>query len=241
MPVGRPARLTARRRRFLELAAIVTAAVAVVAIAVAIGHAGPHKASSLGSDAAAVRTRLAGVPQRGTVLGRPNAPLTVVEFADLECPFCAQFDRNALPGVIDHYVRTGRVRLELRLLSFIGPDSATAARVANAAAAQGGMWGFSDLFFHNQGQEGTHYANSAFLHRIASATPGLNAGAALAGRDSPAVTRALALAANDAQRYGVSSVPSFVLLRHGRPPQRLALSSLTSGGFASALNSALQA
>jgi protein-disulfide isomerase len=232
--------LTARRRRPLELAAIAVAALAVVAVAVALGHAGPHSARPLRTDAAAVRRELAGIPQRGVSLGRASAPLTVVEFADLQCPFCAEFDRDALPGVVDRYVRTGRVRLELRLLTFIGPDSERAARVANAAARQGGLWTFSDLFFHHQGEEGSGYATDAFLRRIASAT-GLDTGAALAGRDSPEVTRALALARSDARRLGVTSTPSFVLLRHGRPPRQLELSALTATGFSSALAAALRA
>jgi protein-disulfide isomerase len=62
--------------------------------------------------------------------------VTLVEFADLQCPFCAQYARDALPRLIDRYVRPGRIRMQLRLLSFIGPDSECAARVAAASPSK---------------------------------------------------------------------------------------------------------
>jgi protein-disulfide isomerase len=224
----------------LRLAGIATAAVVVVAVAVAVGHAGPAKTQPLQSDAAAVRGDLAGVPQTGLSLGRADAPLTVVEFADLQCPFCRQFDREALPGVIDRYVRTGRVRLELRLLPFLGPDSGRAARVAYAAAPQGRAWSFADLFFRRQKQENTGYVTDAFLKQIADATPGLDARTALAGSGAKAVTRAAAQATRQARRLGVSSVPTLVLMRPGQAPEQLGLAALTTDGFSSALAAALR-
>jgi protein-disulfide isomerase len=65
-----------------------------------------------------------------------SAPATLTEFADLHCPFCADYARDVLPAVVDRYVRTGRLRLELQLLAFLGDDSLRGGRMAAAAARQ---------------------------------------------------------------------------------------------------------
>ncbi len=182
---------------------------------------------------------MAGIPQDGVSLGSPRAPVTLVEFADLQCPFCARYARDALPRVIDRYVRPGRVRLQLRLLSFIGPDSERAARVADAAALQDRLWAFSDLFFRNQGEENSGYVTEDFLRGLARATLGLRPQPALAERDSTRVDRLLARASQEALELDVESTPSFYLLRRDRPPQRLDVSALTAEAFSRALDRAL--
>ena len=120
-------------------------------------------------------SEFAGIPEQGTFLGDPKAPATLVEFADLQCPFCAQFARDALPGLLSEWVRPGRLRLDLRLVSIIGPDSRVAARMAGAAALQDRLWPFAELFFLNQGTENSGYVTTPFLSAIATATPGLDA------------------------------------------------------------------
>ena len=51
----------------------------------------------------------------------------MVEFADLQCPFCAEYTKNVVPTIVNRYVRPGKLRIEFRPLTFIGPDSAKAA------------------------------------------------------------------------------------------------------------------
>ena len=79
---------------------------------------------------------LRGIPQQGTALGSPDAPVTLVEYADLQCPYCAQWARDAFPELVRDYVRTGRVRIVFRGLAFLGPDSDAALRAALAAGQQ---------------------------------------------------------------------------------------------------------
>src|SRR5205823_5256779 len=100
----------------------------------------------------------AGIPQPGPALGSPHAPYTLVEFVDLQCPFSARFDREVLPAVIRRFVRTGLLRLELRTVAFLGPDSAPLAAATTAAGMQDHMWQFADRVFRDQGRENSGYA-----------------------------------------------------------------------------------
>jgi protein-disulfide isomerase len=222
---------------------VVTAAVVVVAALVVVSQLGSTSSSSesrgLSTESRAAQGELRGISQDDISLGSRRAPATLVEFADLQCPFCAQYNREALPGLLNRYVRPGRLRMELRLLSFIGPDSMRAARLAGAAALQDRLWSFSDLFYRNQGVENSGYVTGRFLERLARATPGLDAERAFAERGSPPVTSLLSRAREEAGRLGVTSTPSFFLVTPGRPPQRLEVSALTTGALSNAIDRAL--
>jgi protein-disulfide isomerase len=212
-------------------------AVLVVATVLAIIRPGSGSGSS--GSLRTVSSEFAGMTEHGTFLGDPNAPATLVEFADLQCPFCAQFARDALPGLLSEWVRPGRLRFDLRLVSIIGPDSVRAARMAGAAALQNRLWPLAELFFLNQSTENSGYVTSAFLRAIAAATPGLDAGKALGARNSASVTAELTRAEDSARKLGVASTPSFFLLRPGRPPVAVHPSALTAPAVSSALEAAL--
>ena len=78
---------------------------------------------------------------------------------------------NVLPALIERHVKTGRLRLELRLLRFVGPDSHTdrAARGAEAAAQDDRLWSFVDAFYRSQGAENSGYVTDDFLGDVARA------------------------------------------------------------------------
>src|SRR6266540_5431567 len=202
------------------------AGLAVVAVLVAVVMASPGKNDSqkAGSPAAAV-SALKGIPQSGVTLGSPDAPVTMVEFADLQCPFCAEYSRDVLPTLIDRYVRTGKVQLQLRLLRFLGPDSDRLARVAVAAAAQDRMWQFVELAYRRQGRENSGYATDAFINSLA-ADAGLHKADAGA-----AAEQQVRDAEQSARTLGIDSTPSFLIGRTGGPLKRFQPSDLTPGAF----------
>ena len=78
----------------------------------------------------------AGIEQHGAALGSPKAPVTLVEYADLQCPYCAQWARDALPTLVEDYVKTGKLRIVFSGMAFIGADSDKALRTAIAAGEQ---------------------------------------------------------------------------------------------------------
>ena len=162
----------------------------------------PDRAPATPAAAAASAARLDGIEQRGIALGSSSAPVTVIEFADLQCPFCADFDREGLPGIIDRYVRTGKVRIELRLLAFLVEVSVTGARAAASAAARNRLWQFADRFVVLQGAENSGYVTDDFLRRIDPAAVGV---------DAAAGDRAVSAAQAEAARYAIRATPSFVV------------------------------
>jgi protein-disulfide isomerase len=204
------------------LGAAVAAAAVIVVAAVLISAGGAD------DDDGSTRppARVERIAQNGVSLGDPNAPATLIEFADLQCPFCAEYANNELPRVIDSYVRDGRLRLELRLLAFLGPDSERARQVAHAAALQDRMWGFTERFFRNQGPENSGYATDGFLQRLARQTPGLDVdqlSSDFGSREAEALTRQ---AERLARRLGVEGTPAFYLVRDGGEPEPIEIDAL---------------
>mgnify|MGYP001596113076 FL=1 len=83
--------------------------------------------------------------------GNPDAPVTIVEFSDFECPFCAAFYQNTLPQIEENYIKTGKVKLVFR--DFPLPFHANAQKAAEAAECageQGKFWEMHNMIFDNQ-------------------------------------------------------------------------------------------
>lgn len=189
----------------IRLGLLAVLAVGIVLLVVSL--AGPEeKDTGSGSDGSrSSESALRGIPQAGVALGSPDAPVTMVEFADLQCPFCAEYHQNVFPELLDRYVRTGKLRLELRLLRFLGPDSDRLARVAAAASAQDRMWQFVGLAYQRQGAENSGYATDDFINTLA-ADAGLDS--ADAGASAERLIKRGEQAAHAAK---IESTPSFLI------------------------------
>ena len=127
---------------------------------------------------------LAGIPQHGTVLGKPSAPVTMTEWIDLQCPYCQQFETQALPVLIRKYVRTGKLKIDARLIGFLGPDSHRGRLAALAAGKQNKLFNLAELLYYNQGPENTGWLNDDLLASAAASIPGLDAERMLSERNS---------------------------------------------------------
>lgn len=231
-------------RRLLagSIAAAVVAAGAIAA-ALTLTSSGGAKQASPGSGltgVTAVERMLAGVPQQGTALGSPDAPVTLVEFADLQCPYCARWADDALPTLVDKYVRTGKVRMVFNGMHFLGADSTTALRTALAAGSQNRFWNVLELLFRNQGTENAGWVTEDLLRSVGSAVPGLDVQKMLDARSSAAVDNLLAQAASLADQAGVNATPSFAVGKTGGPLQLVQLQSLTAAALEPSLDAALR-
>lgn len=205
----------ARKKRLSVLAGVVAVAAVIVAVVIGLTSSGGDNTPAPDSSAVAgvqdTSALLSGIPQSGRTLGNPKAPVTMIEFADLQCPICKQYSAQTLPQVIQDFVRDGKVKIELQLLTFLGPDSVRGAAIANAAARQDHMWDFVELFYANQGEEQSGYATDDFLRKIASAAPGLNASKAFGLRADASIVNANGAANTLASRYGVTGTPTLVV------------------------------
>jgi protein-disulfide isomerase len=213
-----------RRLKMLGAALGVAAIVVIVAIVVSSGgeatkRGGEQTGPVVGSNV--VNQRFAGIPQDGLTLGNADAPVTLVEFADLQCPFCKEANDNSLPALVDRYVRPGRLRIEFRNFPILGPDSEKAARALAGAADQGKAWQFLDLWYLNQGEENSGYVTDEFIGRIARGIPGLNAQQVIDASNDEANDETIVAARRDADQFGIDSTPSYLIGRTGGQPQIL--------------------
>ncbi len=110
----------------------------------------PHAlASEAASEAEALLKALERGP--GPSKGSPDAPVTIVEFADFQCTYCRQFWRETLPRIEKNYIWPGKVRLVYRHLALLGPPSVQAAIASECAQAQGKFWPYHDRLFSSAG------------------------------------------------------------------------------------------
>jgi len=235
-----------RNRRLWQLGAVLAGAAAVVIIAIVISSSGGSgnstKPPAKGSPASGVATTealFAGIPQTGNTLGSPKAPVTLQEFADLQCPVCQAYTLDSMPTLIQNYVRPGKVRMVFHQLPILGPDSVRAAQVAAGAAQQNRLWNFADLFYRNQGEENTGYVTPAFLAKI---TAGASVNGAEALAQPPAAAARAQLAADQvlSNRFAFNATPSFLVGKTGATGSPLTQVDVTDPTtFASAINAQL--
>jgi protein-disulfide isomerase len=206
-----------RKKRLYTLLGLLGAAVVIVVVAVAVSSGGGNDkskpaASSGGAVAGVADTNklIGGIPQSGITLGRKTAPVQIVEFADPQCPFCKEFTLNELPTVIQKYVRTGQAKIDLRYLTFIGPDSLPAAQALLGAGQQAKLWQASDLFYRNQGEENSGYVTDDFLNGILKGA-GADPAKAIAAGGTSAVSEQLGEVKTLATRYAVNSTPTVLV------------------------------
>lgn len=147
---------------------LIIALVALLALAVAgCGDDGDDGADQ--AEIVAEKTELlAGIPQDGAVLGEPDAPVTITEYLDLQCPFCQRASEELLPDLISEFIAPGTASIEGRAITQIGPASGDGALGAYAAGEQDKMWEFLEVVFANQGEEGSGWLDRELMEGVAA-------------------------------------------------------------------------
>jgi protein-disulfide isomerase len=218
-------------------AALVVAALVIISLLGNTKSAAPASSTLLGiADSSSLFT---GIPQHGNVVGSPKAPVTLVEYADLQCPYCGEFSRNALPTLVQQYVRSGKVKLEFRGLAFVGQESDVALRAALAAGAQNRLWIFIHLVYENQGTENTGWVTDSFIRSVANGVGGVDVSRLLTDSQSAAVTGKIDAAQQLATNDGVNSTPTFFVGRTGGALTKLDVASLDPAAFRPTLDGLL--
>jgi protein-disulfide isomerase len=225
-----------RKDRLMRLAGVglVGVIVVIAAIVISAGNKAPApvKPGSTASNAitAQVSTLLKGIPESGTTLGSPTAPVTINFYGDLECSACDYFavptNRQTSAGIagsgvedqlINTYVRTGEVRLIYRSMDTATGGSATSGVfptqqvAAEAAGLQQKAWYYIELFYLEQGPEGSGYVTESYLDGLAKQVPGLNYNQWVSDRNDPNLKTQVSTDAAAVSRLNLTYTPSLVV------------------------------
>jgi protein-disulfide isomerase len=202
-----------RRDRALKLAsAIAFLALAAIAVLIVLSQS-----QSSGGDAGNIAGKadvdglLHGIPQERLVLGKPGATVTLVEFGDLQCPFCKHYSEEVIPPVIEGAVRRGEAKLDFRNYTIIGPESIPAGAAAIAAGKQSRGWNFVEIFYRNQGEEDSGYVTDKFLTAVARAAGVPDISQWNRNRKSKAVLAGVEETTAEAKQLGFTGTPSFAI------------------------------
>jgi protein-disulfide isomerase len=176
----------------------------------------------------------AGDPLAGRSKGRPDAPVTVYEMADFQCPACRLFAVTILPTLEKEYVETGKVRwvfIHMPLTS-IHANAMAAAEVSVCAERQGRFWQTHDLLYQQQDDWAKLSEPRPALVRLAQRA-GVDRAKLLACLDSGTARTEVEQDAERAARTGARATPSFYIeggLLEGAPytpdPMRRLLDSI---------------
>lgn len=230
---------TARRQKLIKAgSAAAFLALAAVAVLIVVSQSQTSGGDSNNIQRASeVNRELAGIPQNGMVLGKPSAKVTVLEFADLQCPVCKGYSEEVLPQIVENQVRGGEAKIEFRNYTIIGPESTPAGAAAIAAGEQGRGWNFVETFYRNQGSEDSGYVTEQFLTAIAKAAGVPDIAKWNTDRKSARILAQVARSTNQAEGLGFTGTPSFAV----EGPGTSGLKPLGTPGSAGALESAIAA
>jgi protein-disulfide isomerase len=149
-------------------------------------------------------------PAEGRMKGSATAPVTMVEYADLQCPNCARFALTTEPELEQKYVATGMLKIEARQFAFLGRESVRAAEANECAGEQGKFWEYRDALYAAQRGENRGAFSDRNLRAIADRT-GLDGGALAACLDSGRYSERVRSEREIARASGVSATPTFFI------------------------------
>jgi protein-disulfide isomerase len=208
-----------RDRRLRMVGGVVLAALAIAAVLIVISSGSGSSTSTKANPKITqqVDALLNGIPQNGSVLGNPNAPVTMTYYGDLECPTCQAFtlgiDNGGLPELIKNEVRDGKVKIDYRSFETATRDPSVFKNqqvAALAAGRQKKFWNYAETFYHRQGVEGSSYVTESFLQSIAKQVTGLSLPAWESARNDQALTAQVVADVAAGNAKGVNGTPTLI-------------------------------
>lgn len=170
----------------------------------------PAQAPSQPSAPAIIQVSLDDDPFKGN----PNAPVTVIEFSDFQCPFCSRFYTQTLPALQENYIDTGKIKLVYRDLPLdnLHPNARPAHIAAECADEQGKFWEYHDTLFENQGEWNrlSSVDLSSQLNQYATSM-GLNSASFDSCLSSKSMADEVQADYLQASQYGATGTPTFFI------------------------------
>ena len=206
-----------QRRQLLGLLGLAAAfAVGVAAVLIILSLTGDDDSGGSNTAITAPSTTLnPSIPRDGRALGDPNAPVTVIEYGDYQCPFCANFGMRGLPQLADNYIASGQVRFEFRDRFVIDRDedgeSHRAAEAAMCAQDQGLFWDYHKVLYNNLTGENVGSFTPARLKELATLVPDMDRDAFNSCVDDRRHQEAVQAMDAESQGAGINSTPTFVV------------------------------
>ena len=148
------------------------------------------------------------------IRGDQDAPITIVEFSDFQCPYCARFQIQTLPLILEQYVDTGKVKFVFRDFPIQNshPNAMPAAVASECAHEQDKYWQYHDALFENQGVWNKVENTSAITIFKEFATKlDLNQDQFDSCLDSGKYIEEISNDLKDGKSYGVTGTPGFFI------------------------------
>jgi protein-disulfide isomerase len=215
-----------KRDLFLPISILVAAVMVGGAIVFATlykgGGAQVPTAANPGNVVAATSTTVSAAQAmtlgpRDAILGTANAPVTLIEYGDYQCPFCTQFFSQTESQIIKNYINTGKVRMVFRDYAFLGPESTAAANAAQCAEDQNRLWAYHDALYTAKigdeakgGNEDDGFYNTAEFLKLASQA-GLNIPTFTSCINNSTDASIVAQEKAGGSAAGINSTPSFII------------------------------
>tara|TARA_B100001540_G_scaffold257339_1_gene235052 strand:+ start:137 stop:781 length:645 start_codon:yes stop_codon:yes gene_type:complete len=102
-----------------------------------------------------------------TILGNPDAKISIVEFGDYQCTFCYRFHDDTMKMILEQYVKNGKVNFVYKDFPLNGPSSMMASEASYCAQEQGKFWEYHDIIYENWEGENTGWLTRNALDRFA--------------------------------------------------------------------------
>jgi protein-disulfide isomerase len=147
---------------------------------------------------------------KDVVLGDPNAPVTLVEYGDYQCPFCGRMFSEVEPLLRKNYIETGKLKMVFRNLQFLGVESTNAGAAALCANDQSKFWAYHDEIYKAEivdGSENNGNLNRSLFLSLAGKA-GLDINAFTACIDSSKYVADVQAETRAANVFGINSTPS---------------------------------
>ena len=161
--------------------------------------------------------------QNASALGSETANITIVEFGDYKCQYCARFHRETKSQLIDNFVDTGQVKFMFK--DFVVNDrpmdkqSTLAARASYCAADQGKYWQYHDEVYNNSKGEDVGWVTKEVLNQFAQNVKVPDLVKFSGCVDSQKYNDVVAQNNELARSLGVSAAPTFLVIKQGKQPE----------------------
>ena len=145
------------------------------------------------------------------IIGSPDAPITIIEFGDYQCPNCKKWFLNTKPDIVTNYIDSGKANLVFVDIAFLGKDSVPASIATYCAEEQGKYWDYHGFLYSNQLSIDNGWANSDSLKGYAS-NLGLNMDMFVSCLDTSKYQKRVEFNTEEALRNGVTGTPTFFIV-----------------------------